>query len=146
MTVKQHSEASWEVADSQAVRRYSVMDLGQDPPVLCLLFWLNRGWGKKTPVEQMKEDHGPVLIQVFSIFWTLHLCNTISLHPRHLRKKLILTPKSQKCQHGLSNGIGFNYSPHSQREPTLVLSGQISRLMIYLPLGCQISLINLLLL
>ena len=78
--------------------------------------------------------------------WLSHNVQHNITPPTTNRKKLVLTPKSQKCQHGLSNGIGFNYSPHSQREPTLVLSGHISRLMIYLPRGCQISLIILLLL
>ena len=36
MTVKQSSVVPWEVAGEQAVKRYSVMDLGQDSLVLCL--------------------------------------------------------------------------------------------------------------
>ena len=36
LIVKQSSVVSWEVAGSQAVKKYSVVDLGQDPPVLCL--------------------------------------------------------------------------------------------------------------
>ena len=35
LTAKQSSVVPWEVAGSQAVDRYSVMDLGQDHPVLC---------------------------------------------------------------------------------------------------------------
>ena len=38
LTVKQISVVPWEVVRDQVGKRYSVMDLGQDSPVLCLQF------------------------------------------------------------------------------------------------------------